>query len=43
MKTFKKGKKQIHKKGKPAKGLISYRKSCNVSGTGLSHYILKSN
>lgn len=43
MKTLKKGKKQITKKGKPAKGVISYRKACIVHGTGLSHYILKSN
>ncbi len=43
MKTLKKVKKQITKKGKPTRDVISYRKACKVNGTGLSHYILKSN
>ena len=37
---MKKNKSKSLKKNKKLIDLISYRKACNVQGTGLSHYIL---
>lgn len=40
MKTLMKNKRKAVKKNNAKKDIISYRRSCSVEGTGLSHYIL---
>ncbi|MFZ3092127.1 MAG: modified peptide precursor CbpA [Nitrospirota bacterium] len=40
MKTLMKSKRKAVKKNKTGKDVISYRRACDVQGTGLSHYIL---
>ncbi len=40
MKTLMKNKRKAVKKDNTKKDIISYRRVCDVQGTGLSHYIL---
>lgn len=40
MKKLKNDKTKITKRGRIRKDVIAYRRSCDVKGTGLSHYIL---
>ncbi len=40
MKTQMKNKRKAVKKNNAKRDVISYRRSCDVNGTGLSHYIL---
>ena len=40
MKTQMKNKRKAVKKDNAKKDIISYRRACDVQGTGLSHYIL---
>lgn len=40
MKKLKNDKTNITKRGRARKDVVAYRLSCDVKGTGLSHYIL---